>query len=110
MDWRLWPIIATATAIIVVVALHRPVPQDPSYHDFADQRTLFGVPNFCNVVSNLPFAFVGIAGLIALHRRELDAGFAAFFLGAILISVGSAYYHLQPNNATLTWDRLPMTI
>jgi hypothetical protein len=27
-----------------------------------------------------------------------------------LTAFGSAYYHLQPNNARLVWDRLPMTI
>ena len=40
-----------------------PIPQDQSYHLFADRRTLLGVPNFWNVVSNLPFIAVGAAGL-----------------------------------------------
>jgi hypothetical protein len=29
-------------------------------HQFADQRTLCAIPNFWNVVSNIPFAIVGI--------------------------------------------------
>ena len=40
-----------------------PISQDQGYHHFADQRTLFGVPNFWNVVSNLPFMAVGSVGL-----------------------------------------------
>ena len=39
-----------------------PVPQDPAYYLFADSRTLLSVPNFWNVVSNLPFMFIGIWG------------------------------------------------
>jgi hypothetical protein len=31
-----------------------PLLQDQAYHQFADQRELFGIPNFWNVVSNLP--------------------------------------------------------
>jgi len=109
--WRLWLITATAIAIMIVVAQHDVVPQDLSYHQFADQRTVFGVPNFWNVASSLPFLLVGIAGLLALHGRTLlKSAHVAFFVGAILISVGSAYYHLQPDNTTLIWDRLPMTV
>ena len=33
-----------------------------------------------------------------------------FFLGALLTSFGSAYYHLAPDNPRLVWDRLPMTL
>jgi hypothetical protein len=31
-----------------------PIPQDNAYHLFVDNRTIAGVPNFWNVVSNLP--------------------------------------------------------
>ena len=33
-----------------------------------------------------------------------------FSLAYLLTGFGSAYYHLEPNNPTLVWDRLPMTI
>jgi len=33
-----------------------------------------------------------------------------FFAGVTLVGFGSAYYHLNPCDATLVWDRLPMTI
>jgi hypothetical protein len=55
-----------------------PIPQDQSYHQFADQRTIFGIPNFWNVVSNLPFLAVGAAGL---RRFRDDPATVVFFLG-----------------------------
>ena len=33
-----------------------------------------------------------------------------FFSGVLLTAVGSAYYHLAPDNPRLFWDRLPMTV
>ena len=48
------------------------------------------------------------------RERFLDARERWFyifaFLGLLLTAVGSAYYHLAPDNARLVWDRLPMTI
>ena len=48
--------------VVAVLALFLlpPIPQDVAYHNFADQRTLWGTPNFCNVLSNLPFLLVAI--------------------------------------------------
>jgi len=84
-----------------------PIPQDQSYHEFADQRSILGVPNFWNVVSNLPFLAVGAAGL---RRFRDDPATVVFFLGVFLTGIGSSYYHWNPNDQTLFWDRLPMTL
>src|SRR6202040_798655 len=84
-----------------------PIPQDQSYHQFADQRAIFGIPNFWNVVSNIPFLAVGAAGLRRFHD---DAATVVFFLGVFLTGIGSSYYHWDPNDSTLFWDRLPMTL
>jgi hypothetical protein len=84
-----------------------PIAQDQSYHEFADQRTVFGIPNFWNVVSNLPFLAVGAAGL---QRSRGDSATVVFFLGVFLTGIGSSYYHWNPNDDTLFWDRLPMTL
>jgi hypothetical protein len=46
-----------------------PLLQDQAYHQFADQRELFGIPNFWNVASNLPFVVVGAVGLLRFHRE-----------------------------------------
>jgi hypothetical protein len=45
-----------------------PLLQNQGYHGFADQRTLFGIPNF---YSNLPFIAVGAAGLFRLRRDSV---------------------------------------
>jgi hypothetical protein len=48
---------------LAALLLVPPIPQDQSYHQFADQRALLGMPNFWNVVSNLPFIVIGAIGL-----------------------------------------------
>ena len=103
----------TAAVIGVVFALPR-VAQPISYHDFADQRRLLGVPNFMDVASNLAFLVAGLYGLRILGRsRFADTRerlpYAILFAAVIVTCFGSAYYHLAPNNATLFWD-LPMTL
>jgi hypothetical protein len=84
-----------------------PIPQPQSYHRFADQQAWLGVPNFWNVFSNLPFVAVGIVGLCQFRR---DPAIIVLFLGVFLTGFGSAYYHWNPNNGTMFWDRLPMAI
>src|SRR5260221_6159244 len=94
-----------------------PLPQDLHYHDFADQRELLGIPNFWNVVSNFPLVLVGLLGFHLLVEaplngglNELRRGYLYFFLGVLLVGIGSSYYHLHPSNQTLLWDRMPLTI
>lgn len=89
-----------------------PIAQSAGYHLFADQRRIFGVANFMDVSSNLAFLLVGIAGVLCLARRPLvlRTAWLTFFVGVGIVSAGSAYYHLSPNNDALVWDRLPMTI
>jgi hypothetical protein len=106
-------VLAVLIAAIAVVLVQPPIPQDPRYHELADRRALLGIPNALDVLSNLPFALVGLVGLAATLR--LPAGwlrwpYAAFFGGVLLTAFGSAYYHLAPGNARLVWDRLPMTL
>ncbi len=91
--------------------------QDPIYHQFADQRQWLGVPNAADVFSNLAFALVGVAGVIRLasHRRlrfspATETGLWCIALGLVGTAMGSAWYHLAPSDATLFWDRLPMTL
>ena len=104
------PVLSLYGLMIISLVALLPLPpllQDPAYHDFADQRELFGIPNFWNVVSNLPFIAIGTAGLVRFHR---DPTTAVLFTGLFLTGFGSSYYHLNPNDSTLFWDRLPMTL
>jgi len=104
---RILALLLLLAASLIGLLLLPPIPQDQSYHEFADQRTIFGIPNFWNVVSNIPFIAVGVAGLWKLRR---NAAISVLFLGILLTGFGSAYYHLDPNDRTLFWDRLPMAI
>jgi hypothetical protein len=94
-------------ASLVGLLLLSPITQDQSYHDFADQRTFLGIPHFWNVVSNFPFVAIGAVGLWQLRR---DPAIDVLFLGILLTGFGSAYYHLNSNDRTLFWDRLPMAV
>ena len=96
-----------AAASLAALLLLPPILQDQSYHRFADERTLFGIPNFWNEVSNVPFIAVGAVGLRQFYRNPAAL---ALFLGIFLTGFGSSYYHWNPNNDTLFWDRLPMTL
>jgi hypothetical protein len=105
------PIIVLLTLMAVSLAalllFVPPIPQNQSYHQFADQRSLFGIPNFWNVVSNLPFIVIGAVGLRSFHRDPITI---ALFAGMLLTGIGSSYYHWNPNDHTLLWDRLPITV
>src|SRR5579872_2334969 len=102
-------LLAVAVVIAIVAVLLPPIPQPLAYHNFADQRGWLGIPNFGDVVSNVPFAVVGLCGLVFLagprpqtfsdpRERWL---YLVMFAGLILTAFGSAYYHLAPGNARL---------
>lgn len=102
-----------AAAAIGGAWLLDPIPQDPAYHAFADRRLLFGVPNFWNVASNLPFLAVGLLGWIWIGRiasPPLATHYRVLCTAIALVAFGSGWYHLAPSNASLVWDRLPMTV
>lgn len=98
---------ALAALSLLVLLLLPPIPQSQSYHAFADRRMLLGIPNFWNVASNLPFLLVGTLGLLKVRGNPAAR---LFFLGVFLTGFSSSYYHWQPNDQGLFWDRLPMTI
>jgi hypothetical protein len=124
--WRVYRWRVLGMGILALVAItwlwsKPPIPQSLSYHNFADDRTLLGVPNGLNVLSNVPFVVIGLWGLwFVLHRHEGGDGpfltrlerwpFAVFFLGVAWTGFGSASYHLDPDNDRLMWDRLPMSV
>ena len=117
LNLRTWLLIGI-TLLAVGLALFLPaMPQPREYHDFIDKRTAYGIENFFDVVSNVTFAIAGIIGLLAvLHPRSSFESpaerlpYVVFCIGVLMTAAGSCYYHLKPNNETLFWDRLPMTI
>lgn len=113
----LWALAAAALVSAAVLAAMPRIPQEPGYHQFADTRTVLGVHNGCNVLSNLAFAAVGLTGIALLVRRGRALRdprerwpWMVFFVGVTFTCFGSAWYHLAPSNASLVWDRLPMAV
>ncbi len=109
-----------AGAALLAVFAHR--LRTPVYNVFADQVTCLGIPNFTNVASNAAFVLVGVWALAWLwtersrllgtrFRTRTELGlYSSFFAAAVLVGIGSGYYHWAPTNATLFWDRCPMTL
>ncbi len=109
-------LVAVAVLIAIIALLLPPIPQPISYHDFADHRSWFGISNFGDVISNVPFAIVGLWGLLVLFTPQ-ETKFSDprerwlyrfMFASLILTAFGSGYYHLAPGNARLVWDRIPI--
>ncbi len=103
---------------VVVIGLD-PIAQPLEYHHFADGRACFGLANCGDVYSNLGFALAGLYGLWVLGRerklfapeqKAMKALLWLFFIAVTAVSVGSTYYHIDPDNGRLFWDRLPITI
>ncbi|MFA9274453.1 MAG: hypothetical protein ACEQSE_06200 [Candidatus Aquirickettsiella gammari] len=102
--------------------LHGAIPQYADYHAFADTRMHWGIPNALDVLSNFPFALVGLVGCFGIvrcwrdrqqHQRNdsaLDCAYWAFAVSICATSLGSTYYHLAPDDARLFWDRLPIAL
>jgi hypothetical protein len=105
------------TLLLLAAAFAPAVTQPPHYHAFADQRTLWSVPHALDVLSNLPFALAGAAGLWLLRgaagRRIAPVQrhcAALFFAGLVLTTLCSTWYHLQPQDAGLAIDRAGMSV
>jgi hypothetical protein len=119
---RLSLIAALGVAAALILFIGPPLPQSQSYHHFADERSFLGIPNFANVVSNVPFVVVGILGLAFLwgwlpvqpaqsfSTRQERWAYLLLFIAVFFTGFGSAYYHLRPDNERLVWDRLPMAV
>jgi len=114
--WMFAILLLAAFPLIYLFSLN-PIPQALTYHHFSDQQAWLLIPNGLNVLSNIPFLVVGVWGILALHKdsalkiiAQHKLAYYALFLGSGLVAFGSGYYHLWPDNQTLVWDRLPMTI
>lgn len=117
---RLALLAAPALLLGAAFAWHGPIAQDQAYHAFADRRALLGIPNAADTLSNLAFLLVGLWGLQWLRASRMRAPAVAapdelitwsvLFASLALTGLGSAWYHLAPDDARLAWDRLPMAL
>lgn len=119
-------------AVLAVAAIVGPALPTPELAAaaFADDRAWHGLPNAMDVLSSLPFAVIGIWGLLGLHLLDgahkddivpgpqpasqppdnaLDCAWM-FFAGLILTAAGSVFYHLQPDGLRLAADRAGMAV
>ena len=51
-----------AAGLVTIFFMPR-VPLGPDYHRFVDNRTMFGIPNGLDVLSNVLFLIVGLWGV-----------------------------------------------
>jgi hypothetical protein len=113
---REWLLLSAVAALLACAALGPAVPQAAGYHAFADQQARWGLPHAADVLSNLPFLFVALAGAWRLRvgadaASRAEAALAAVaFAGLALTACGSAWYHLQPDDAGLWVDRAAMAV
>ncbi|MHB8844329.1 MAG: ceramidase domain-containing protein [Nitrospirota bacterium] len=111
--WKDMVILLIIVGVCSGVMFLPPVAQDPVYHAFADQRVIVGIPRFLDIITNLPFLIVGVAGLLSCragHITRSRRSWTVFFAGVALVGIGSGYYHADPIDRTLIWDRLPMSV
>lgn len=111
--WREAALVAICIAMLAAFLTREPMAQNIAYHDFADDRELLGIPNLQDVASNVAFLAIGVAGIVLWARRHgqgIAISWLILFIAVALVFFGSGYYHSAPDNDSLLWDRLPMTI
>ena len=125
-------ILVSVLALFLLIALVGPSVSMPDAMTaaFADGRAWGDLPNALDVLSNLPFALLGVWGLVSLHRVdrahqiEQDSAWTSlpeppvdaldcawlFFAGLLVTAAGSTFYHLEPDALRLAADRAGMAV
>lgn len=112
-------LLGLALAMTVALLLAGPVPEASVARVYADRRTLLGIPNALDVLSNLPFLAVGLYGLWTLAGSRGEPHFAQpadarpyrlFFVAVTLVAPASSFYHLERGLLRLGLDRLPIAL
>ena len=110
--------LATLFVVIIAALFYGPISQPQEYHDFADDREILGVPNALDVMSNLAIIFPGVVGLAFVHESRKESKVSedeisiqiTLFSGMVLTFAGSVWFHLDPTDSTMLWDRLGMSV
>ncbi|MEK6736252.1 MAG: alkaline phytoceramidase [Pseudomonadota bacterium] len=123
MQRRLWMLTGLSAMVILAAFFLPPITQPSDYHQFADQRIFFSIPDFFNVISNLAIFISGLTGLWFLVRLSRSSvrnqvfietaecwPYWILFLSVVMAGVGSIYYHWSPDNDGLVWDRIPIAL
>ncbi len=111
--WRETTLALAGIGVLFLLMRGGPIPQSQEYHRFADTRAWLGIPNAMDVLTNLMFFIPGLLGLRHCFGTAVPGAiwsWRALFFGSTLVAFGSGYYHWRPEDWTLLWDRLPMTI
>lgn len=107
-------IAAYVVGLLVAMLFWPALPQDPGYHAFAS-RTPPGI-DLANVLTNLAYLLAGTLGWLVIGRGAVFASnfermLARLFFAALFATgLGSAWYHAAPDNLSLLWDRLPLSV
>lgn len=112
MDKKGWIFIALALFGVVFFLSVSPIYDPVDVNVYADQRTFFGIPNFFLVAPGVIFFILGLMGLWKLGTQRktfLRAVWMVFFIASIGIGLGSGYYHLDPSDPRLFWDRISIS-
>lgn len=113
MHWKVGVLILGFVGMFVFFFTKPVIIQNPDYHQFIDTRSFLGIPNAMDVLTNIFFLFAGFFGLreaLKQHKLMTRKCWYWFFISIVLVAPGSAYYHWSPDNYTLIWDRLPMSM
>jgi hypothetical protein len=115
--------LVSAIFLLLGFAVFGPSMTQPSvFHHFANQSAWLGIEHAADVLSNLPFGLGALWGFWILNQASTQAGtlsqrehvrhtcMVVFFCGLLATSIGSSWYHLQPDNTGLAVDRLTMAI
>ena len=89
----------------IVIWMLPPIAQDPAYHHLASQRG--------DVLASLLYLPIGVWGLLVSQKfKEGVARFlwSVFYLAVFFVGIGSFFYHLDPSNLRLAFDRFAMAI
>lgn len=65
LDMKYWGFGTLLLALAAVALLAPPLATPQAFRTLADTRSFLGIPNFADVVSNLPLLVVGLWGLHA---------------------------------------------
>lgn len=113
----LWLLAAVLGPILLTLPSHGLEALHPHGHPFVDARMFWGIPNFMDVLSNVPLLLAGLLGVGVLQVRRgtqilpaVQLAMTVFFVGLMLTGLGSAWYHWAPDAQGLVLDRLGMAV